>query len=78
MIETSLICLDLNKRVYLGWEIKPKIKKRIRKTCYHIFISEKDHIQLFSCSSFRKSYFASVVRFPKKISEPFFCSLCRR
>lgn len=31
MIETSLICLDFNKKDYLGWKIKPKIKRRQEK-----------------------------------------------
>lgn len=74
MIETSLICLDLKKSDYLGWEKEPKVKRE-KKDCYHIFISENDHIHLFSCSSFRKSYFASVASFRQKISKPFSCSL---
>lgn len=30
MIETSLICLDLKKSDYLGWEIEPKVKREKR------------------------------------------------
>lgn len=48
--------------------------KRREKDGYHILISENDHIYLFSCPNFRKSYI-DYTSFPEKISKPFSCSL---